>query len=56
MSLSLVDEFRLAIYPVVLGSGMRLFGEGGHTNLELVDQQATSTGVVLAVYRRIEAA
>ena len=56
MSLGLVDEFRLAIYPVVLGSGKRLFGEGGHTNLELAEQQATSTGVVLAVYRRTEAA
>jgi dihydrofolate reductase len=56
MRLGLVDELRLAIYPVVLGSGKRLFGEGGHTNLELVEQQTTSTGVVLSVYRRTEAA
>ncbi|HEY2430544.1 MAG TPA: dihydrofolate reductase family protein [Acidimicrobiales bacterium] len=48
----LVDELRLAVYPVVLGKGKRLFGEGGHSTLQLVSQQATSSGVVLLVYRR----
>jgi dihydrofolate reductase len=47
----LVDELRLAIYPLVLGSGKRLFADGGHTDLELVRQESTSTGVILAVYR-----
>ena len=43
----LVDELRLAVYPVVLGMGKRLFDDGGHTSLELMHQQPTSTGVVL---------
>jgi dihydrofolate reductase len=46
----LVDELRLAVYPIVLGKGKRLFGDS-HTKLELVQQQPTSTGVNLAVYR-----
>lgn len=50
----LVDDLRLAIYPVVLGSGKRLFGEGGHTNLDLASHQATSRGVTLVTYRRAE--
>jgi dihydrofolate reductase len=51
---NLVDEIRLAVYPVVLGTGIRLFGEGDHANLELVDQKTTSSGVVLLSYRRVE--
>jgi dihydrofolate reductase len=47
----LVDEFRLAVYPVVLGHGKRLFADAGHTGLELVDHQPTSTGVVLLSYK-----
>jgi len=48
----LVDELRLEVYPLVLGKGKRLFGDDSHTKLELVSQQATSTGVVLLVYRQ----
>ena len=48
----LVDELRLAIYPLVLGSGKRLFADGTYTQLELVRHQTTSTGVNLLVYRR----
>lgn len=51
---NLVDEIRLAVYPVVLGAGIRLFGEGDHTSLELMDQKPTSSGVVLLTYRRVE--
>jgi dihydrofolate reductase len=51
---NLVDEIRLAVYPVVLGTGIRLFGQGDHANLELVDQKPTSSGVVLLSYRRVE--
>jgi dihydrofolate reductase len=50
----LVDEVRLAVYPLVLGTGARLFGDGGHTSLELVDQKSTRTGVILLSYRRAE--
>jgi dihydrofolate reductase len=37
----LVDEYRLMVYPIVLGTGKRLFGEGmRRTNLRLVDSNA----------------
>lgn len=49
----LVDEFRLIIHPVLLGSGKRLFGDGTvPTGLELVESRTTSTGSVIQVYRR----
>lgn len=49
----LIDEFRLWIFPVVVGPGKRLFGD--HTQagaLELVDSKTSSTGVVIVTYRR----
>ena len=49
----LVDELRLRIYPVTLGSGKRLFGEGTiPAAFELIDSQVLSTGVILANYKR----
>jgi dihydrofolate reductase len=48
----LVDEYRLLIHPLVLGSGQRLFRDGGaFAALELVDTRTTRTGVVIATYR-----
>ena len=48
----LVDEFQLKIYPVVVGPGKRLFGDGTHAaGLELVDHTLTPSGVMLATYR-----
>jgi dihydrofolate reductase len=53
MAHGLVDEHRLFIYPVVLGSGRRLFREGAPPrSLELVEATTTSTGVVVATYAR----
>ena len=48
----LVDEFRLWIFPLVLGRGKRLF-DGGTlpAGVELVTSQASSTGVIIATYR-----
>jgi len=47
----LVDEYRLMIHPLVLGSGARLFREGNPKRpLELVDTTISTTGVVLATY------
>jgi dihydrofolate reductase len=48
----LIDEFRLLIHPLVLGSGRRLFeGEATFEKFELVDSRPTTTGVIIATYR-----
>jgi dihydrofolate reductase len=47
----LVDELRVWIFPVVLGTGKRLFGDGTiPAGLELVDSKTSSTGVVFLMY------
>ena len=49
----LIDEFRLWTFPVVVGDGKRLFGEGlAPSDLTLVKTGATANGVVMTVYRR----
>jgi len=48
----LVDELRLSIHPLILGSGKRLFHDGGpYVPLALVESKTTTTGVVIATYR-----
>jgi dihydrofolate reductase len=48
----LVDELRLMVFPVVLGSGKRLFGEtSGKKPLQLVDSKTVGDGVTILVYR-----
>ena len=48
----LLDELKLMIHPIVVGSGKRLFEEGeGQTKLELVDARTFSTGVLYLTYR-----
>jgi dihydrofolate reductase len=47
----LVDEYALHVYPLVLGSGKRLFPDGKRVNLTLVESQALPTGVVYQRYR-----
>jgi class 3 adenylate cyclase/dihydrofolate reductase len=47
----LIDEFQIFLFPVVLGSGKRLFHDGIDTYpMQLVRTQAFDTGVVLLVY------
>jgi dihydrofolate reductase len=47
----LVDEFRLWVFPVVVGSGKRLFAEGAiPAGLTLVDSTVSTTGVVIGTY------
>lgn len=48
----LLDELRLIIHPIVLGSGKRLFEDGDDQKaLELVDSRTFSTGVVYLTYQ-----
>jgi len=55
MRRNLIDEYVLLIHPLVLGSGRRLFADGGgFAALWLIDAKATTTGVVIATYRPAE--
>ncbi len=47
----LVDEYHLLVYPVVLGSGKRLFQDGANTKLKLVESRTFEKGVMLLVYQ-----
>ncbi len=52
LAAGLVDELRVLTFPVVLGSGKRLFAGGAApTAYELVSSRTSATGVVMAVYR-----
>ena len=52
MRRNLVDEYVLLIHPLVLGSGRRLFTDGGaFAALRLVDTKTTTTGVVIATFQ-----
>lgn len=49
----LIDEYRLLIFPVILGTGKRLFGFGTVPSmLKLVSSSNTSKGTIVSVYRR----
>jgi dihydrofolate reductase len=51
MEHDLVDEYRLMVHPLVLGSGWRLFREGSpNIALRMIDNKTTSTGVLILVY------
>jgi dihydrofolate reductase len=48
----LIDEYRLMVFPVVLGIGKRLFTDSdAMTALKLVDSSITSTGVAILTYQ-----
>lgn len=49
----LIDEFRVWIFPLVIGNGKRLFSDGTiPAGLKLLDTKSFSTGVVMAAYQR----
>ncbi len=48
----LLDELRLMVHPVVVGSGKRLFEDGGDQKaLNLVDSKTFGTGVLYLIYQ-----
>jgi dihydrofolate reductase len=49
----LLDELKLWVHPVVVGSGNLLFREGEKAQLELVETKATKTGVVILTYQPV---
>lgn len=54
MEHDLVDEYRLMTFPIILGSGKRLFGETSDTTaLRLVDTKTVGSGVVILTYRPV---
>jgi dihydrofolate reductase len=49
----LIDEFRMWIFPVVIGTGKRFFGDGTMpAGLKLVDSKVSKTGVTINTYQR----
>jgi len=52
MARELIDEYLLMIHPVILGSGRRMFRDGGPpSTLALADSVITTKGVVMATYQ-----
>ena len=55
MKHDLIDEYVLMVHPLVLGSGKRLFREGGSSaNLKLIDIKTTGKGVAIVTYQPIK--
>jgi dihydrofolate reductase len=53
---NLVDEYRLAVYPLVLGTGKKLFSDRfALARLTLVETRALRSGVLVNTYRRSDA-
>ncbi|HUH33826.1 MAG TPA: dihydrofolate reductase family protein [Daejeonella sp.] len=55
VNLGLVDVFRLAVHPVILGGGKPLFNDiKSRVNLKLIDAKGSVSGVALLIYERVD--
>ena len=48
----LIDEFRIAVNPIILGGGTPLFKPGERVKLKLLDSMTLSTGIVILRYQQ----
>ena len=51
MEHDLIDEYRIMLFPIVLGKGKRLFSDGNHKTLKLTDTKTLSSGVAILTYQ-----
>jgi dihydrofolate reductase len=55
INLGLIDEFRLAVHPVILGAGKYLFNDlETRVNLRLLDVKSSKSGVTVLSYERVK--
>jgi len=55
MQYDLIDEYRLMVHPVLLGSGKRLFRDGSEKKvLRLVDTRTFSSGIIVLSYQPVK--
>ena len=47
---NLIDEYNFMVYPIILGTGKRLFKEGSSMSLNLIESRTLRSGVIVLIY------